>query len=406
MQLRNFKYIVINADGKTIKGRMEALSKSVCIRYLQAKNYKVKSISEYKNVITYLEQITFGRLIKPKQLVFFLKQLGSLLNSGVKLLAALELLSLQQDNKNIRKLYFELYQQVYNGNLLSAGMAKRPKEFPNLLIQMTKVGELSGELPQTILKMAAYYESQMKLSAEIKGATRMPLIYLGAAIVISIGMLLFVFPNITGLFASFGDAELPPITKFFIDTGDFFQAYAIFIFGGIALFGFGFYMLNKYNEKFHYYIQLGLLKLPVFGSLIQMTNQILIANSLSQMLSNGIHSMQALETTKDILEHDVYKALISKTLDYLQDGKPFSKSFEESPYIDPIMAKMIATGEKTGDIPKLMANLSEYYNGISEIRIQQLKNSLQPILLILVYAIVGVMILAIMLPMLTLGTQI
>lgn len=406
MQLRNFKYIAINADGKTIKGRMEALSKSVCVRYLQAKNYKVKNIVEYKNILTHLEQITFGRLIKPKQLVFFLKQLGSLLNSGVKLLAALELLSLQQDNKNIRKLYFELYQQVYNGNLLSVGMSKRPKEFPNLLIQMVKVGELSGELPETILKMSAYFESQMRLSAEIKGATRMPLIYLGAAIVISIGMLLFVFPNITGLFASFDDAKLPAVTQFFIDTGDFFQAYALYIFGGAFMFGFGFYLLFKYNEKFHYYIKLGLLKLPVFGSLIQMTNQILIANSLAQMLSNGIHSMQALETTRDIIEHDVYKALITKTLNYLQDGRPFSKAFEESPYIDPIMAKMIATGEKTGDIPKLMANLSEYYNGISEIRIQQLKNSLQPILLILVYAIVGVMILAIMLPMLTLGTQI
>jgi type II secretory pathway component PulF len=398
--------MAINADGKTIKGKMEALSKSVCVKYLQAKNYKVKSITEYKNIITYLEQITVGRLIKPKQLVFFLKQLGSLLNSGVKLLPALELLSLQQENKNIRKLYFELYQQVYNGNLLSNGMSKRPKEFPNLLVQMVKVGELSGELPQTILKMSEYYESQMKLSSEIKGATRMPLIYLGAAIVISIGMLLFVFPNITGLFASFEGAELPGITQFFLNTGDFFQAYAIFIFGGIAIISGIFYFLNKYNKKFHYIIQLGLLKLPVFGSLIQMTNQILIANSLSQMLSNGIHSMQALETTRDILEHDVYKALITKTLDYLQDGKPFSKAFEESPYIDPIMAKMIATGEKTGDIPKLMANLSEYYNGISEIRIQQLKNSLQPILLILVYAIVGVMILAIMLPMLTLGTQI
>ena len=128
-------------------------------------------------------------------------------------------------------------------------MSKRPKEFPNLLIQMVKVGELSGELPETILKMAEYYESQMKLSAEIKGATRMPLIYLGAAIIISIGMLLFVFPNITGLFASFGDAELPPITKFFIDTGDFFQAYAGFIFGGIALVVLMFYLLNKYNKK-------------------------------------------------------------------------------------------------------------------------------------------------------------
>ncbi len=389
-----------------IKGKMEAISKSVCIKYLQTKNYKVKEIKEYKNIITKLEQITFGRLLKTKQLVFFLKQLGSLINSGVKLLPALELLSLQQDNKNIRKLYFELYQQVYNGNLLSKAMMKRPKEFPNLLIQMVRVGELSGELAQTILKMAGYYESQMKLTSEIKSATRMPLVYLSAAIIISIGMLLFVFPNITGLFQSFGDAELPGITQFFLDTGTFFQNYILLILGIISVVTITFILLYKKSEQFHFMIQLGLLKLPIFGSLIQMNNQILIANSLSQMLSNGIHSMEALKTTKDIIEHDVYKRLIAKTIDYLQDGRPFSKSFEESPYIDPIMAKMIATGEKTGDIPRLMSNLSEYYNGISELRVQQIKNSIQPILLIIVYAIVGVMILAIMLPMLTLGTQI
>ena len=406
MHLKNFKYVCINVEGKTVKGRMEAVSKSVCIKYLQTKNYKVKSVTEYKNIITKLEQITFGRLINAKQLVFFLKQLGSLINSGVKLLPALELLSLQQENRNIRRLYFELYQQVYNGNLLSKAMSKRKQEFPNLLVQMVKVGELSGDLGQTILKMADYYESQIKLTTEIKAAVRMPLIYLGAAIVIAIGMLLFVFPNITGLFESFGDVELPPITQFFLDTGDFFQNYSLIIFGSIFLLVVVFIIFYKYNHKFHYYVKLSLLGLPVFGKLIQMSNQILIANSLSQMLSNGIHSMEALKTTKDILNHDVYKALIDKTMFYLQDGKPFSKAFEESRHIDPIMAKMIATGEKTGDIPRLMENLSEYYNGISELRVQQLKNSIQPILLIIVYAIVGVMILAIMLPMLSLGTQI
>ena len=106
------------------------------------------------------------------------------------------------------------------------------------------------------------------------------------------------------------------------------------------------------------------------------------------------------------MKNTIYKELITKTISYIEDGKPFSKSFVESSYIDPIMSKMIATGERTGDIPKLMDNLAIYYNGISELRVAQIKNSLQPILLIVVYAMVGVMILAIMLPMLSLGGQI
>ena len=406
MDLRNYKYLATNVDGKTVRGTIEALNRNVVVKYLQSKNYTIQNITEYNNLLSRLDKITFGRLMTPKQLIFFLKQLGSLLNAGIKLIAALELLSLQQENRNQRKLYFELYQQINNGLSFSKALSKRPKDFPNLLVQMVEVGELSGDLGPTVVKMAEYYESQMKIQTEIKGALRMPLIYLTAAILISVGMLLFVFPNITGLFASFEGAELPGITQMFLNVGEFLKAYALIIFGSVFLVIIGLIMLDKYVPKFHYALTILGLKAPIFGSLIQMNNQIMIANSLTQMLSNGVNSVKALQTVRSVLSNVVYKDLMAKTLKYIEDGKPFSRSFEESNYIDPIMARMISTGERTGNIPKLMENLSEYYNGITELRVQQLKNSIQPILLIVVYAIVGVLILAIMLPMLSLGSQI
>jgi len=406
MDLRNYKYLATNADGKTVRGTIEALNRNVVVKYLQSKNYNIQNITEYNNLLTRLDKITFGRLMNPKQLIFFLKQLGSLLNAGVKLISALELLSLQQENRNQRKLYFELYQQINNGLSFSKALSKRPKDFPSLLVQMVEVGELSGDLGPTVVKMAEYYESQMKVSAEIKGALRMPLIYLTAAILISVGMLLFVFPNITGLFQSFEGAELPGITQMFLNVGEFLKQYALIIFGSVFILIIGFMMLNKYVEKVHYGLTVMALNSPIFGSLIQMNNQIMIANALTQMLSNGVNSMKALQTVRGILSNVIYKELMAKTLKYIEDGKPFSRAFEESKYIDPIMARMISTGEKTGNIPKLMENLSHYYNGITELRVQQLKNSIQPILLIIVYAIVGVLILAIMLPMLSLGSQI
>ncbi len=406
MELRNFKYLAVNADGKQVRGRIEALNRNVCIKFLQTKNYQVKSVKEYKSIISKLDQISFGRTLKSKQLIFFLKQLGSLLNAGVNIVQALELLSLQQDNRLHRKLYFELYQQVYNGFSFSLSLAKRPKEFPNLLVQMIEVGEISGDLPQTVLRMADYYDKQIKIANDIKGAIRMPLIYLVATLVISAGMLIFVFPNITGLFLSFEGAELPGITQFFLDAGNFTANYALFIFGGLALVVLIIWILNRYVKVAHRAFAIFMLNFPIVGSLTQMNNQIMIANSLSQMLSNGINSLKALQTIKNLMKNTIYKELITKTISYIEDGKPFSKSFVESSYIDPIMSKMIATGERTGDIPKLMDNLAIYYNGISELRVAQIKNSLQPILLIVVYAMVGVMILAIMLPMLSLGGQI
>jgi len=406
MELRNFKYVATTADGKVVRGRIEALNKSVSIKYLQTKNYTVKSLTEYSSFLAKINSITIGKLMNDKTLIFFLKQLGSLLNAGVNIMTALELLALQQDSRHLRKLYFELYQQVYNGFSFSKALGKQPKEFPTMLIQMIEIGELSGDLPGTVLKMADYYERQMKITQGIKGAVRMPIIYLVAALLIAVGMLLFVFPNITSLFASFEGAELPGITQFFLDAGDFVAAYALPLFGSLAFIALTLFILNKYVPKIHYGLTLLTLNMPIFGKLIQMNNQIMIANSLSQMLSRGINSIKALQTIKGLLTNVVYRELIIKTLSYIEDGKPFSKSFEESKYIDSIMSKMINTGEKTGDIPKLMENLSTYYNGVSELRVEQLKNAIQPILLIFVYALVGVMMLAIMLPMLSLGGQI
>jgi len=406
LKLRNFKYVATNAEGRTVKGRIEAINRNVSLKYLQTKNYTVSSLVEYSNLWAKLNQVTIGSTLPTKQLIFFLKQLGSLLDAGVNLLSAIELLALQQESKFQRKLYFELYQNLYNGLSFSKALAKRPKEFPNMLAQMIEIGEISGDVSGTVGQMADYYEKQMKISSGIRSAMRMPLIYLGAAIVIAIGMLTFVFPNITTLFLSFEGAKLPWITQFFIDAGSFIAHYALYIFGISGLLVVVLILLNRYSKPVHLALTVFTLKLPIIGKLVQMSNQILIANSLAQMLSNGINSIKALQTIKSLVRNVVYKDLITKTLKYIEDGRPFSKAFEESSFIDPIMAKMIATGEKTAELPMLMKNLSNYYNGISELRVEQIKSAIQPLLLIVVYVIVGVMIIAIIMPMLSLGSQI
>jgi len=406
VEVRNFKYVAYDYKGKEVKGEMEAINRAFCVKYLQAKNLQVKSVVEYKNWITKLNQITIGSIMPPKQLVFFLKQLGSLLSSGITLLNSLELLSLQQEKGVVRRLYFELYQYVYSGFTLSKAMEQRPQEYPELLVQMVEIGEISGELSKTIIEVALYYDNQIRIRSQIQGALRMPIIYLIAALVIAAGMLAFVFPNITALFVAFEGAELPGITQFFITAGDLTAEYGIFVGVLIILVILTGALLYKYVPKFRYKFSEVLIQLPIFGSLIQMENQILIANSLSQMINNGVMVNKALHSIQSFTKNVVYNDMLKKTLDYVEEGKPFSRGFEECKYIDPIMARMIATGERTSEVPKLLTNLSQYYNGITEIKVEQIKATIQPILLIVVYAIVGVMILAVMLPMISLGSQV
>jgi type IV pilus assembly protein PilC len=406
MKLRNYKYIAVNASGKLVKGRFETINKYTCTKYLESKNLKVKELTETNSIITKLNSIVVSSVLSRQQLIFFLKQLSAILKAGITITSALEVLALQQDNKYLRRLLFTIYLDIGNGHTFSRSLAKHPKEFPNMLIQMVEIGEISGNLPQTILKMANYYENQTKISNSIKATVRMPIMYLGLTILVAIGLVLFVFPSITDLFVSFEGSELPAITMFFLSTSDFLSNNIILILLVIILGTLTIYLLYKYVPKIRYFFSAILLKSPMFGKLIQMYNQILIANSLSQMLSNGVNTLYALETIRDLLNNVIYLELIENTIDNIQDGSPFSKAFKESSFIDPIMARMVATGENTGDIPSLMTNLSEYYNDMSELRINKIKNALQPILLIFVYAIIGVMLLAIMLPMLSLGQQI
>ncbi len=406
MKLRKFKYEVLTSEGKLAKGQIETLNKYTCVKFLESKNYQVQKLTEVNSFLTKLNQIVLSSAMSKSQLIFYLKQLGSLLRAGIDILAAHEILALQQDNKYVRRLLFEVNQDINNGLSYSESLSKHPREFPKMLIQMIEIGEISGTLSETVLKMAVYFEDQTKLTNSIKSAVRMPLIYLGLTLLIAVGMILFVFPNITTLFASLGNAELPPITQLLLDIGDFASKYTLVIVLSITSFVLLIFMLNKYVPKVHYAFAVLLIKTPVFGNLIQMNNQILIANSLSQMLGNGVNSIYALETIKELLSNVVYKDLISKTVSYIKDGSPFSKAFKESEYVDPIMSRMISTGETTGDIPSLMTNLSIYYNETSEIKINRLKGTLQPVLLIIVYTVIGFLLLAIMLPMMSLGSQI
>lgn len=406
MKLHTYKYVATTEAGKTVKGSLDAIDRSICFRFLQSKNYTVVSIREQDNILTALSQITIGSIMNTKQMVFFLKQLGALLEAGIKLLEALEMLALQQEKHLLRRLYFEIYLEVFNGNSFSKALANHPKEFPVLLVSMIEVGELSGNLSDTILEMGEFYTKQSRVVSQIKSTVRMPLIYLGATILISIGMMLFVFPNIEDLFASFGEAELPGVTAFFINSSHFLSANILyFLLGAVLLVG-TVLLLNRYVKAIHYFFTVSLLKLPMFGELIQMHNQILIANALGQMMKNEINSIKALKTAKTLVKNEVYHRIVAKTLAYIEDGLPFSKAFSESKYIDPIMAKMIATGEKTGNVAGFLQNMATYYNEISDMKIEKIKAAIQPIMLLFVYAIVGVLLLALMLPMMSLGTQI
>ncbi len=406
VNMHNYRYEGTDANGKKIKGTTEGTSRSICLRFLEQKNYTITKLEEYSNLMTKLNGLSFGRVVKPDVLVFFLKQLGSLLTAGVKLVDALELLAMQQDEKAVRKILFALYQEVYQGGKLSASLLLFPDDFPGVLVAMVEAGEATGDIGNTIKAAAEHFEKSQKTAKAITSVIKSPMIYLAITIVIMVGMLIFVFPTFEEMFAAFDAGALPFITQFYLDMSEFMQAYFLYIFLFIALVAAGFYCANRFSQKYREFMAKFKLKIPVMGKLNQMNNQILIANTLSQLMGRGVNAVQALEITKKVLKNLVYIDIIEQARSNVVEGRGFARAFEESWAIDPIMSRMINTGERTSEIPKLLKNLSGFYEEISDASIARTKAILQPMLLLVVYVVIGSLLIAIMLPELTVGANI
>ena len=402
--MKSYRYDAIDANGKRIKGTTEGTNKVMVTRYLESRNLSVMKVEEYSNIFTKLSNISFGQTINAEQLNFYLKQLGSLLTAGVKLVEALEILATQQTNKAIRKIYFIIQQEVYNGNKLSSSFELFPNDFPPLLIAMTEAGEATGDLGATIARAAEYFNSQGKLNKKIKKAVTGPLTYLIGALGVAIAMVIFVFPTFVNMFSEFGSNDMPIFTKIYLVFYDFLMAYGLILAAVIIVVVITFIILKKKSTGFSDAVDMFVLKVPGFGKLIQLNNQILIANTLSQLMGRGVGALPALKVVRKVVQNRIFIKIIDDAIANVEGGKGFAKSFEESSFIDPIMARMISTGEKTSEIPKLLNNLTIYYNEVADVKVAQVEKTIKPVLMLFVYAVVMSLLLAIMMPQLSLAS--
>lgn len=406
MKIQTYKYIAQDASGKNVKGTLEAPNPDMCVQMLKHKNLKLSYLTIQNNWFSKINTITLGKVLGKKQLIYFLSQLGSLLKSNINLLMAIELIALQENNKNLRRLYFSVHQKVYNGSSLGKAFRDHPRDFPTILTQMVEATVHTGNLTETINYMADYFKKQDAIAKKIRQSYLPPLMYLLAAIGVAIGLTIAVFPVVTSLFDSFPDAELPVLTVFFMKANEILMSRGLLLAGIIGFIIVLYIGLKKISSRFRAFNSYLLIRTPLFGKLSQLSNELVILNMLASMMSYSVNTLIALNTLKQVLKSQVYLDLINQTIEDVQNGVPLSKSFSESKFIDPIMARMLIIGEQTGDVAELLQNLAYYYNQSIDARTERIKQTLKPIILLLVYGLVGCLILAMMLPMMTLGTHI
>lgn len=395
-----YEYIVKDKDGKIIKGHADGYSKVEIHSYLLSEGYEVYSIKTNKWIqLLYSSRNTNKVRIKIKDLIFFVTQLSTYLKSGITLIESLKILSRQYKKKSYKKIFKMLIYDLSMGENLSTAMENRGTAFPNLLITMVRSSEMTGELPEVLDDMADYYTEAEKTRKQMITAMMYPSIVFVFAISVLTFIMIYVIPKFVGIYDSMEGVEIPAITKFIMDTS-YFVKKNIWIIGIIVVcFIILFRFMYKKSRTLRTIIQWILMHLPVVKNIIIYKEVTMFTKTFASLLAHNVYITDSMEILSRVTQNEIYKSIIFNTVTNLARGERLSAEFDGH-WAFPIPAyEMIVTGERTGQLPEMMAKVSAYYQELHQNSVTRIKTFIEPVLIVFLTTMVGIIVLSIVLPM-------
>jgi type IV pilus assembly protein PilC len=392
-----FDYSVRDRAGKLITGSLDAESPAIVARKLAAMGYAPISISKANSGMK--RELTipgFGGRVKLKDLAVFSRQFATMIDSGLSLLRALSILCEQTENKVLANALTEVRTDVESGNALSSSLAKHPRIFPPLMINMTKAGEVGGFLDQTMLQIAANYEAEVRLRGKVKSAMTYPVVVFVMAILMCTGMLIFIVPVFAGMFKTLG-GELPTPTKILVALSGIVKVAApLGIVGVIVLFVT--WPKIKNNPRLRDVLDPLKLKLPVFGKLIQKIALSRFSRNLGTMMRSGVPILQSLDIVADTTGNVVLARAVRDVEQSVRTGESLTSPLADHKVFPPMVVQMMAVGESTGALDSMLMKLSEFYDQEVEATTEALTALIEPLMIAVLGGLVGSMIIALYMP--------
>ena len=391
-------YRAMGPDGKEKKGSVTATNVEQAASKLKADGMIVMKI-EPESALN--KDITFGTpRVKARDYAVFCRQFVAILKAGVSVINALQMMSEQTENKALKAATIGLVDDLGKGETLSTAM-KKQKVFPSIFVNLVAAGEATGSLETAFERMALQFEKEAKLKAIIKKATIYPIIVLLVAIGVIFAMMTFVIPNFMSMFEDM-DVEMPSMTKAVIAMSDFFVAYwwlIIIIIIGLVVF------IKVYGRTVSGRTLFGTLKLnmPGMGQLQTKTHCATFSRTLSTLLRAGVPMLEALEITGNSMDSNIlFQRAVYQARDQVGNGVSLSKPIKMCGLFPPMVVHMISIGEETGELEDMLENIAEYYEEEVAEATEQMMAVMEPLIIIILALIVGVIIMAILQPMLTL----
>ena len=395
-----YEYVVKDQDGKILKGYADGYSKIEIHSYLLSEGYEVYSIKTNKWIqFLHSSKSKNKTKIKTKDLIFFVTQLSTYLKSGITLIESLKILSRQYKKKSYKEIFKKIIYDLSMGENLSTAMENRGAAFPNLLITMVKTSEMTGELPEVLDDMSDYYTQTEKTRKQMVTAMMYPSLVFVFAISVLTFIMIYVIPKFVGIYDSMDGVEIPALTQFIMSTSDFVKNNIFYLGFGVLLFIFLFRLLYKKNRVFRTFIQWALMHIPVVDNIIIYKEITMFTKTFSSLLAHNVYITDSMEILSRVTQNEIYKSIIFNTVANLARGERLSAEFDGH-WAFPIPAyEMIVTGERTGQLPEMMSKVSAYYQELHENSVTRIKTFIEPILIIFLTAMVGIIVLAIVLPM-------
>lgn len=400
--MAGYVYVAVDMKGKEKRGKMEAPNADRVFQTLKTDGYFPIKISE-QNIFNKDINISLSNPIKARDYSVFARQFDSIISAGVPIIKAFELVIEQTENKSLRKGLTETMSLLQKGERLADAMRYQGKIFPPILINMVEAGETSGKLEIAMDRMATHFEKEAKIKSLVKKAMIYPATVGVISLLVVILMLVVVIPSFMKMFEDM-NMKLPAATLIAKGMSDFMlQKWYLVL--GVVMVLIGILTAFKKSPKGKMLIARWSLKLPIFGKLIIKTACARYARTLSTLLTAGIPLLDAIDMTARIMDNLVIKKMLYDAKEEVARGVPLSVPLAAAGIFPPLVYHMTKIGEETGNLDAMLTKIADYYDEEVEISSQSMTATMEPLIIIILALVVGILVMAIMQPMFAMYDQ-
>ena len=388
--------------GEVQTGIIEADTKEAVQSRLRARQLNPVKIKKKGRQL----KLSFGSGVTPKELVVFTRQFATMIDAGLPLVQCLDILSSRGENKSLNAILKDVKEHVEQGGTFSEGLARHPKLFDELFVNLIRAGEMGGILDTILNRLAGYIEKRVKLARQVRGAMVYPIAIFIVAMIVVVVMLAWVIPSFKGMFAEFGGEDsLPALTQIVISASEGFLNNIVWIILAVVALVFGVAWVYRQPAGKHFFHRT-LLVLPILGPVMRKISVARFTRTLGTLLTAGVPILDALDVVKKSAGNVVVEQAIERTSNKIREGRTMAEPLMETNVFPPMVVQMIGVGEQTGALDTMLNKIADFYEEEVDIAVAALTSLLEPLMMVFIGGIVGVILIAMYLPIFSIAGKV